>query len=212
MSSDPLRMADPIAWYDANAEAAAARYERVAPERLHGWVADLLPATPAAALDVGAGSGRDAAWLSSRGYDVVAVEPSARMRAVARERHAEPTIRWLADSLPALQPTVETGLAFDLILLSAVWMHVAPADRPPAFRTLVDLIEPGGLMVLSLRHGPAEPARAMHAVSADEIRRLARDNGAFVERCIADQDHLGRPDVRWTRMAVRLGGAGRAVP
>ena len=66
------------------------------------------------------------------------------------------------------------------------------------------LLEPGGLIVLSLRHGPAEGARAMHPVSADEIRRLARDNGVFVERCIADEDHLDRPDLRWTRMGVRL--------
>ncbi len=204
MSGNPLRMADPITWYDANAEAAAARYERVAPERMHAWVADLMPATPAAALDVGAGSGRDAAWLSSRGYEVVAVEPSPGMRAIARERHPEPSIRWLADSLPALQRTVETDLAFGLILLSAVWMHVAPADRPLAFRTLVHLLEPGGLIVLSLRHGPAEAARAMHPVSADEIRRLAADHEAFVERCVADEDHLDRPELRWTRMAVRL--------
>ena len=103
-------MADPIAWYDANADAAAARYEGVPPERLHGWLADLLPEAPAAALDVGAGSGRDAAWLSSRGYDVVAVEPSPRMRTIARERHTEPAIRWLADSLPALRPP--SGLAW----------------------------------------------------------------------------------------------------
>ena len=68
-------IADPIAWYDTNAEA---RYERVAPERLHGWMADLLPAPPAAALDVGAGTGRDAAWLSSRGYKVVAVATMRR--------------------------------------------------------------------------------------------------------------------------------------
>ena len=91
-------MGDPVAWYDANAEAAAARSERVEPERLHGWMVDLLPAAPAAALDVGSGSGRDAAWLSSRGYHVVAVEPSARMRAIARARHADPAIRW---QLPA---------------------------------------------------------------------------------------------------------------
>ena len=122
-------MADAIDWYDANADDAAARYEGVPPERLHGWLADLLPAAPAAALDVGAGSGRDAAWLSSRGYDVVAVEPSPRMRTIARERHTEPAIRWLADSLPTLRRTLRTGLAFDVILLSAVWMHVAPSER-----------------------------------------------------------------------------------
>ena len=65
---------------------------------------------------------------------------------------------------------------------------------------------PGGLIVLSLRHGRTEAASAMHPVSADEIRRLAGDRGAFVERCVADEDHLGRPDLRWTRMAVRLPG------
>ena len=197
-------MADPIAWYDANADAAAAQYEGVPPERLHDWLADLLPAAPAAALDVGAGSGRDAAWLSARGYDVVAIEPSTRMRMIARERHTEPAIRWLADSLPALRRTLRTGLAFDVILLSAVWMHVAPSDRVRAFRKLVNLLKPGGVIALSLRHGPAEAARAMHPVSADEIRRLVRDHGALVERCVTGDDHLGRPDVRWTRMAVRL--------
>ena len=57
--------------------------------------------------------------------------------------------------------------------------------------------------MLSLRHGPAEDARARHPVSADEIRGLARDNGVFVARCIADEDHLDRPDLRWTRIALR---------
>ena len=44
----------------------------------------------------------------------------------------------------------------------------------------------------------------MHPVSADEIRRLADEHGTLVERCVVDQDHLGRPDLRWTRMALRL--------
>ena len=43
----------------------------------------------------------------------------------------------------------------------------------------------------------------MHPVSVDEIRGLARDNGVSVQRAIADADHLGRPDLRWTGMAVR---------
>ena len=45
-------MADSTAWYDANADTIATRCEGVPPERLHGWLADLLPAAPAAALDV----------------------------------------------------------------------------------------------------------------------------------------------------------------
>ena len=40
-------MTDPIAWYDANAELASDRYESVTFERVHGWLADLLPKPPA---------------------------------------------------------------------------------------------------------------------------------------------------------------------
>ena len=197
-------MADPIAWYDAHADGLSDRYEAVLPERVHGWLKDLLPSTSATVLDVGAASGRDAAWLSRKGYDIVAVEPSSRFRTIARERHDDPSIQWVADSLPGLKRTFKTGLAFDFILASAVWMHVAPSDRARAFRKMITLLKPGGVLALTLRSGPAEPARRFHPASADEIRTLARDHGAFVEREIEADDYLGRDDIRWTQLAIRL--------
>ncbi len=197
-------MTDAISWYDARAEQLADRYETVPAERIHHWLKDLLPSKTGTVLDVGAGSGRDAAWLASQGYEVVAVEPSARMRSVARARHADQPIEWLADRLPALDRTFKTGLSFDLILLSAVWMHVAPSDRARAFRKLITLIKPGGLLAITLRSGPSEPERGFHPVSVDEVRILARNHGAFVERESSAADHLGRPEVHWTHLAIRL--------
>ena len=61
-------------------------------------------------LDVGAGTGRDAAWLARLGHEVVAVEPSAAMRAEAERRHPAARIRWIDDRLPGLAPT-STGSA-----------------------------------------------------------------------------------------------------
>ena len=75
-------MARPGSGYEGDAgRALAARYETVDPAVLHEYLVPNLPPAPAAILDVGAGSGRDAAWLVEQGYSVLAVEPSETMRA-----------------------------------------------------------------------------------------------------------------------------------
>ena len=194
----------PSTWYDSHAGELAVTYESIQAAKLHGWMEDLLPAAPALAADIGAGTGRDAAWLASRGMDVVAVEPSGGMREQAAQLHAEAKVRWLADSLPDLRELLRLGLSFDFILLSAVWMHVPVVERPRAFRKLITLLKPGGMMAISLRFGPSETDRAMHPVSEEEIERLARDHGAFVIRRRDKPDEFGRPDVRWIQLVVRL--------
>lgn len=195
-----------IGWYEAHAREAAARYERADSARLHAWVEDFLPQERAAVLDVGAGSGRDAAWLASKGHDVVAIEPAAAMRKEARRRHPQANIQWQSDRLPELQTITCTGLSFDFILLSAVWMHVAPRNRRRAFRKLTNLLKPGGALAISLRHGPAEPDRGMHEAVPEEIEKLAREHGAFVAFRGESSDLLERNDVRWTQLVVRLPG------
>ena len=161
-----------ISWYDEHAKELAVQYEALSPESVHGWAADLLPQGNALALYVGAGTGRDAAWLTSRGYEVVAVEPSAGMREEAQRLHADDPIQWVNDSLPDFKNVFRLGLTFDFILLSAVWMHISEVDRPRAFRKLITLLKPGGVIAMSLRQGPVDVDRDMHPVSEQEIERL----------------------------------------
>ncbi len=196
--------ADPVAWYEAHAPALADAYEALDPARVHGWLSDLLPLVPALALDVGAGTGRDAAWLARLGHDVVAVEPSAAMRAEGGRRHAGAGVRWVADAVPGLAATHRLGFAFDVILLSGVWQHVAPSERARAMRKLLGLLRPGGVLALTLRHGPSEPGRTLHPASPSEVEGLAREHGAIVVRAVEMPDQLGRPEVAWTGMALRL--------
>lgn len=68
-------MADPISWYNANADAVLERYEAVDAEAVHGWLVDLLPSRPAAVLDVGAGSGRDAGGWHHWGMTLLRLNP-----------------------------------------------------------------------------------------------------------------------------------------
>lgn len=197
-------MVDTVQWYEVRAKELADWYETASAERVHSWLKRLLPSAPATILDVGAGSGRDAAWLAGEGYEVVAVEPSAAMREIGQSRHGDRPIQWIADSLPALDRTFKSGLSFDVILLSAVWMHVEPSDRARAFRKLVTLLRPGGLLAITLRSGPADAERGLHAVSVDEIKALARDHGVFVEQEGSTEDHLGRYDIQWAHLGLRL--------
>ena len=117
-------------------------------------------------LDIGAGSGRDAAWFAARGYEVVAADPSETMLAEARRRHPTPRVSWIRDSLPSLGRTVGRGLSYDVILLNAVWMHVHPDDRQRAFRKLISLLKPGGLVIFALRVGGNDDTDGMYPSSA----------------------------------------------
>ena len=102
-----------IAWYDRNASTVVEQYEGLQPDDLHGWFAHILPPAPGLVIDIGAGSGRDAAWFASKGYRVVAVEPSKNMRAEAQKRHDSPSIQWMSDRLPSLTSTLTLGVSAD---------------------------------------------------------------------------------------------------
>lgn len=185
------------------------RYETVSAPDLHGPVADLLPAAPARILDVGAGSGRDAAWLAKMGHEVVAAELSATFRSAGARLHPDPRIAWICDQLPELASVRALNTSFRVILLSAVWQHVAPADRPAAFRTLAGLLAPGGLLLISLRLGPPDLARDMHPVCVTELRDLAAGSGLAVVREAPLPDRMGRSEISW--ITVALSKAGRSL-
>lgn len=164
----------------------------------------MLPAPGATVLDIGAGSGRDAAWFAANGYEVVAVEPSDAMLAHANQLHKSSGIRWLSDSLPDLAKVRRLGLTFDFILLSAVWMHVSPTDRQQALRKLATLLAPKGRIAISLRLGAPDPERAMHPVSLQELSALAQQFGLRLVHTSDSPDKLGRSEVSWTTVVLGL--------
>lgn len=208
-------LSDLIDAYDGQAAILAASYDDPSLVAAYAPMEALVrdPKLDALALDVGAGSGRDAGWLRSLGYEVVAAEPARAMREEGERRHGQAGIRWFDDRLPGLERIHALSLSFDVILLSGVWQHVIPGDRARAFRKLATLLKPGGTLILSLRRGPSPADRTMHEVSAGEVETLARINGLDVARVHEAADQMGRTDVRWTLMALRLpdDGAG-ALP
>jgi SAM-dependent methyltransferase len=142
--------------YDALAaaydEAFPAGYGSALERHAVALFADELLATTLAGpvLDVGCGTGHIAQDLSSRGLDVVGVDPSAAMLSIARERY--PALLWrqgdaTLGELPDDQPPLAGIVArFSLI-------HVEPASLPGILARWVELLQPGALVMVAFQCG-----------------------------------------------------------
>jgi SAM-dependent methyltransferase len=120
------------------------QYESRSFADIHRSILPLIPTAPCRVLDIGAGTGRDAAALAALGHSVVAVEPTDELRAHARRLHPSPGIEWIGDSLPELARVNARGERFDLAMLTAVWMHLDDAARTRAMDRVARLLQPGG--------------------------------------------------------------------
>jgi len=197
-------VSDSVAGYAKEAPALLEAYERISPEALHRPVWHLIPTAPSRLLDIGSGSGRDAAHFAEMGHQVVAVEPVDAMRAGAMRLHPSPRIEWLADTLPSLALVRARGETFDAVLATAVWMHLDESARAQAMSVVAALVAPGGVLILSQRHGPIPPGRRMFDVSAEEtIALAAREGLACLVNTVTGSSQAHQPDVTWTRLGFR---------
>ena len=170
------------------------RYESISFADAHAPVLQLIPAVPCRALDIGAGTGRDAAGLAALGYSVVAVEPTEELRRGAMLLHPSPMIEWLDDSLPDLAALRARKKEFDLVMLTAVWMHLDEAQRELAMPNVSALVRNGGTVIMSLRHGPIPPGRRMFEVLAEETLALAERSNLFCTLNRAAEFRCGNPE------------------
>jgi SAM-dependent methyltransferase len=159
--------------YASEADDLFARYESLKAEDVHRAVLHLLPTAPARVLDIGAGTGRDAAWFAAQGHQVVAVEPTGALRQRAMLLHPSPRIIWIDDGLPDLSLLRARHEQFDLIMMTAVLMHLDAEERARALPNIASLLAPAGTLIMRLRHGPVPPGRRMFDVTTGEVTALA---------------------------------------
>ena len=194
-------MSDVIDFYNTNAKKLSETYESLIFEEVYGESTEFLPpACPA--LDIGAGSGRDAAWLNNRGYNVTAIEPAKEFRLLALALHPG-KITWVDDNLPSLKSQNGKEAYFGLVLLSGVWMHIPPKQRGESFERISQLIANEGILIITLRHGPLDKRRKMFVAPKEEIFKHADKYGLKIIDLIASQDKLNRTKVRWETVVLQ---------
>src|SRR5688572_10229540 len=100
--TDAPRQVSGTEGYGETAAKLVGPYQTIAFEDVHADVLHLLPSAPCRVLDIGAGTGRDAAALAARGHTVTAVEPTPELRNHSKALHAAWPITWIDDFLPDL--------------------------------------------------------------------------------------------------------------
>ena len=186
-----------ISYYDEHAMALADGYEAISFEDAYPFLVPVLSNSALKVLDIGSGTGRDAAWIAMNGHSVVAVEPSNSMRAIAKKLHPNKSITWIDDQLPSLLDPAIQNKAFDVVLLNAVWMHLPPHQHESSMLRIFELTKEGGAAFVSLRLGPQDDDRGMYTVSSSDFVNLAKNVGFKVIPEGDFSDLLGRPEVSW---------------
>lgn len=190
--------------YAQNARRLIEQWQNISFVDHHEPVLHLIPKRPSSVLDIGTGIGTDAAALAAMGHRVVAVEPVDAFRIAGMKLHSSSNIDWLDDSLPDLAILRSRAKTFDLVMLTAVWMHLDEQERRRAMPNICALLREHATVIMSLRHGPVSEGRRMFDVSAQETIELAEAHGL---RPVLDlQTESVQPanrstGVTWTRLA-----------
>lgn len=161
--------------YQASASGLIEQFDAISAQDLYEPVADFIDQAPKGRLiDIGAGTGRDAAWFDAKGFDVTAVEPVSFFRQHGKSRHKHADIDWVNDRLPALATLRNHVREYDVVNVTAVWHHLTDHERRTSFRRITSLTRSGGTIIMSLRHGPSLSDRPSYDVDVDETIVLAR--------------------------------------
>jgi len=101
-------------------------------------IGDLAPGT---ALDAGCGTGAEAAWLASHGWQVTAADISAEALARAAALETSGRVRWVEADLTAWDP----GTRFDLVMT-----HYAHPAMPQLdfYERISAWVAPGGTLLI----------------------------------------------------------------
>lgn len=192
-------------WFDAWQRAFGPAYDALILER----VAALLPPPPARVADLGVGTGDLAIALAGRGYDVVGVDRSRPMLAIARDKAAAAGVRaaFVEQDIRRLELAAPIDAA--ICVYTVVNQLVGDDDLDRAFAAVRDTLRPGGTFVFELnlpaayaRWWTGEQTVELAAATVTRTHRHGAD-GRTIAADVTITPRDGRPVVR-DRIRQRL--------
>lgn len=196
-------------FYDTNAARMSATYEQIDFSRLVDRFAGQLD-RGARVLEIGCGSGRDAAALLASGFDLTAIDGSKAMIAEAVELHPELAGRVHHVVLPDRVPAADATFAG--ISAWAVLMHLHEEQLPATFAELARVGAGEAVFAYSVNtqragldeNGNDQRGRHFTCLPPTEWEALHQSAGFTTEWSEQTDDLTGRAGIRWVTFIARL--------
>lgn len=188
-----------ISFYCDNSTALFDQYQSLSFDAVHqSWLGTVNLSSYKTALDIGAGSGRDSLALYALGLCVTAIEPAQSLMDKGVELTGD-KVTWKSDTLPKLSSINDNS--YDVILISAVWMHLTKEQQRQSLSRLNALLNDNGILVITLRYGEFNDGRKAFEVNGKRLIEEAKVFHLTVFHTDNDTDQLNRPDVCWETVA-----------
>ncbi|WP_321393996.1 class I SAM-dependent methyltransferase [Emcibacter sp.] len=171
-------------------------YEKLNFEDVHSSILPYLAQLSGTIVDIGSGSGRDAAGLAEMGFNVIAIEPSHKLLEQAKSRHQSPNIKWLHGALPNI-PNSLKNTSNDAVLLSAVWTYIRPDQRGEAMLSMSGMLKEGGYLFLSYRNKISSDCDQFYEATIEETSRCALAANLHFVKSFEEYDHMKRDNIYW---------------
>jgi 2-polyprenyl-3-methyl-5-hydroxy-6-metoxy-1,4-benzoquinol methylase len=185
----------------------AATYVGARPAAISPDLLGFLPHLAAGAhvLELGCGSGLDAAAMEGMGFVVDATDATAAMVSIASQRLSRPARQLRFDELAAVA-------AYDAIVACASLLHVPAAALPLVLARIHTALKPGGWHFASFKTGSAPGwdahGRYYNQLSQADAARIYGQAGAWRDLDFAEYDGVGyfSAPTRWLTVTARKSG------
>jgi SAM-dependent methyltransferase len=193
---------DTLNYYEENAVELSASYEGAQLDMLYQAMSSHFPAG-SSLLEIGCGSGRDAARLLAAGYGVQAVDGSENLLAEALKLHPELVARTHHVLLPATLPFAAAG--FDGFYSVACLMHFSGGQIAEILNEARRVLKPAGRGLVSVptrradinNDGIDQHGRTFKLFSPAEWLEIFTKCGFSAKAGKEEPDGAGREGISW---------------